>query len=242
MDAAAETDLDEATHSVGAAALVVWSDITCPWAHLAVHRLLAARRAAGLEGELSVDHRALPSELVSGRVRPKPAVDAEAAQLAELEPDAGWRPFADHEWTWPATTLPALEAVQAAKLQGPDASVALDAALRRAVFHDSRCISAVPVILDVAAGVDGLDVDELRAELRSGRPVREVWAQVDEAAASGITISPTVLLADGTRFENPGISSRRVSSDGSAKLVIDSDDPAIYLRLVERAMSAKEFD
>ncbi|MCA1690698.1 MAG: DsbA family protein, partial [Actinobacteria bacterium] len=35
--------------SIAAGTIVVYSDIGCPWAHLAVYRLHAARRRLGLE-------------------------------------------------------------------------------------------------------------------------------------------------------------------------------------------------
>src|SRR5204862_6927462 len=74
------------------------------------------------------------------------------------------RPF--HEW--PVTTLPALEAVQAAKTQSLRASEALDRALRRAFFGESRCISMRHVILEVAAKCDEVDHDALADALDHG--------------------------------------------------------------------------
>lgn len=49
------------------AALVVYSDVLCPWSTVAVLRLRAARARAGADGELALEHRALPLELLLDR-------------------------------------------------------------------------------------------------------------------------------------------------------------------------------
>ena len=69
--------------------IVVYSDIECPWAHIAVHRLHRERRRLGLDRELPVDHRAFPLELVNHQPTPKTILDAELPICEELEPDAG---------------------------------------------------------------------------------------------------------------------------------------------------------
>jgi len=46
--------------------------------------------------------------------------------MASVEPAAGWQLWQDKDWLYPSSTLPALEAIQAAKEQGLDASERLD--------------------------------------------------------------------------------------------------------------------
>lgn len=135
---------------VAAGTLVVYSDIACPWSHAAVYRLHETRRRLRLEGRVAFDHRAFPLELVNSRPTPRLELDAEIPVAGALAPRAGWQLWQAPASQYPVTTLPALEAVQAAKGQGLRASEELDRGLRRAFFGESRCISMRHVILEVA--------------------------------------------------------------------------------------------
>src|SRR4051794_3624603 len=106
--------------------IVVWSEIACPWATLAMHRLRAKRAELGLQGHVVLDHRAFPLELVNGRCTPKRILSAEVPVVGALAPEFGWQMWQAPNSEWPVTTVPALEAVQAAKEQSVDASEALD--------------------------------------------------------------------------------------------------------------------
>lgn len=216
--------------------LVVVSDIACPWAHIAVHRIGRELRSRGLDDELPLDHRAFPLELVDGHPTSKEALDPVIEIGMRIEPDAGWaRP--DDPWTFPVTTLPALEAVQAAKAQGPGLSAELDRMLRHAVFAEWRCVSVFPVVLDIAARVDGLDVDVLHEELRTGRPRAELWNDLDRLAAE-VPGSPTFVLPDGSVEFNPGI---ELEWHGDEP-VVTRDDPSAIADLVTRAMGMRRAD
>ena len=141
--------------------IVVYSDIGCPWAHVAVARLHAARERLGLDDAVRFDHRAFALELANERPTPWPTLQAETPVTGALEPDAGWQMWDAPPWTWPVSTLPALEAVQAAKQQSLRASEALDRALRRALFAQSRCVTMHHVILDVARHCADVDARAL---------------------------------------------------------------------------------
>lgn len=183
--------------------VVIWSDIGCPYAHAAVSRLHRVRTRLGLDGGIRFDHRAFPLELFNERPTPKPTVDEEVAELSPQEPDAGWQRWQRPDHEWPVTTLPALEAVQAAKAQGLRASEQLDRALRLAFFRDSRCISLRPVILDVAAACDALDRDELAAALDDGRARRTVVDHYETADDEGVKGSPHLFFPNGADVHNP---------------------------------------
>src|SRR5919199_1126426 len=135
---------------VASGTIVIFSDVACPWAHLAVYRLLEARRRLGLDGEVVLDHRAFPLELFNRRPTPRRIVGAEVPVVGGLDPAAGWQVWQGDLATWPVTSLPALEAVQAAKQQGLATSERLDRGLRLAFFGQSRCISMHHVVLEVA--------------------------------------------------------------------------------------------
>ncbi|SES33111.1 DsbA family oxidoreductase [Actinokineospora terrae] len=216
--------------------IVVYSDLNCSFAHLGVYRLHEARRRLGLAGRLWFDHRAFPLELFNHSVNERPGVDSEIAVVGALEPEAGWRLWQGPDWTYPVTTLPALEAVQAAKAQGLPESEALDLALRVAFWAGGRTISMRHVILDVARGTGVVDVTALAEALDDGRARRAVMDQFEAAGGGRVNCSPHVFLHDGTDEANPGVSARWVNGDfGVGFPVIDADDPAAYDRLLEHA-------
>ncbi len=87
----------------------IWSDIHCPWALVAIHRLRQAR--ARLGAEVVFIPRAWPLEWVNGRGTPLDIVSVEVAALASHEPDLFNRYRGS---SWPSTFLPAFELVAAA--------------------------------------------------------------------------------------------------------------------------------
>lgn len=216
--------------------IVVFSDLNCSFAHLAVHRLHEARRRLGLEGRLWFDHRCFPLELFNRTVNERPGVDSEVSVVGALDPSAGWRLWQGPDWTYPVTMLPALEAVQAAKAQSLHASEQLDLGLRRAFWAEGRCISMRHEILDVAASTGVVDVEALTEALDDGRARRAVMDQFEAARHGRVNCSPHVFLYDGTDIANPGVRVRWVNGDfGVGFPVIEADDPSVYTDLLARA-------
>ncbi|HEX6310505.1 MAG TPA: DsbA family protein [Acidimicrobiia bacterium] len=216
--------------------IAVWSDVGCPWAHLAVHRLHAARRRLGLDYVLTFEHRPFPLELVNERPTPRPTLAAEVPVIGALEPSAGWQVWQAPGWQWPVTTLPALEAVQAVAAQDVRAAEQLDRGLRVAFFAESRCISLRHVILEVASKCDGVDYEALGGALDDGVARRAVIARFEQVRASdAIKGSPHLFLPDGTDAHNPGIAMHWEGRAGEGFPVIDDDDPAVYDDLITRA-------
>jgi predicted DsbA family dithiol-disulfide isomerase len=208
--------------------IAVWSDLSCPWSHAVVWRLHDARRRLGLDGRVAFDHHAFPLELFNSEPTPRREREAEWPVAAGLAPRAGWRAWSGPDSAWPVTTLPPMEAVQAAKLQSLGASEALDRGLRRAFWADSRCISLRHVILEVANETDGIDVPALAAALDDGRARRALmddWAvaQGDEVRGAAHLFAP-----DGTNAQNPGIVIGWIGDDGAGggAAFVESDDPS----------------
>ena len=218
--------------------IIIFSDIWCSFAHIAVHRLHVTRSRLGLEGRVWFDHRAFPLELLNDSPSPRPGTDSEVARMASHEPDAGWQLWQAKDWLYPSTTLPALEAVQAAKEQGWHASEQLDRGLRRAFWAESRCISNRKVILDVAAQTGVIDVDALETALDDGRARRALAEQAAISRTDRVICSPHLFLPDGTDYPNPGISSRWVGTYGIGWPVVEKDDPSIYEEILKRAAAA----
>lgn len=217
--------------------VVVYSDVGCPWAHLAVYRFLACRRRLGLDGQVVLDHRAFPLEVFNGRPTPFRILAAEIPVVGALDPAAGWQVWQGDPSTWPVTTLLALEAVQAAKEQGLEASERLDRELRRALFGESRCVSMRHVILEAAQASD-LDADALAAALDDGRARKAVLEQKAVAEATEVKGSPHFFLPDGTGVHNPGIEMEWAGPHGVGFPVVHKDDPGVYDDLVRQAAAA----
>lgn len=186
----------------------IWSDIACPWSALAVTRLHAARAALGLELDVRLEHRSFSLELANGGAL-APA-DGEAVELLADEPELPAQPWSGAHGPWPRSVLPALAAVRATGTRedgAPEpsrlaAAEDLDWALRRALFAESRPLGTDDEVLAVAAGVPGVDLQALAAQLPRGRDlVAADWRLVPDLGIKG---SPYLRLAEGTTVFNPG--------------------------------------
>jgi predicted DsbA family dithiol-disulfide isomerase len=214
----------------------VWSDIACPWATVFVVRWHAACERAG--ASLPLDHHAFPLELLNERPTPKLILEAEIPVAGALVPDFEMRLWTARDFEWPVSTLLALEAVQAAKLQSVEAGAALDVALREAFFVDSRCISMRHIVLDVAHLTDGVDVDALAAALDDGRCRRTIADDLAVARSGRVKGSPHVFLPDGSDAHNPGITLHWEGKAGDGGYpIVDADDESVVDSLVARAAS-----
>ena len=214
----------------------VWSDIGCPWAHVAVWRLWDARRRLGLQDRVRFDHRVFPLELFNSQATPRNELEPEMPACASLAPRAGWQAWSAPGWEWPATMLPAMEAVQAAKEQGLAVSEALDRGLRGAFWGESRCISLRHVILEVASETDGLDLASLAEALDSGRARRRMFDDWEIAKTDAVQGSPHLFTSDGWNAQNPGVEATWAQGgDGVWVPTIVGDEPAVYEEIVRRA-------
>ncbi|TCO50698.1 DsbA family oxidoreductase [Actinocrispum wychmicini] len=183
----------------------VWSDLLCPFAHVAIHRLTAARDRLGLDVRL--DHHTFALELFNGP-HPRPGTDSEAVGLGQIAPEAGFRLWSAADWLYPSTVLLAAEAVHAAKAQGLGPAEDLDRALRKAFWLESKSIGHRQVILDVAAETSTVDVIALATALDEGKYRSHVMADHKVAQTDDVTGSPHLFLPDGSSVHNPGIDVR----------------------------------
>jgi predicted DsbA family dithiol-disulfide isomerase len=221
---------------VAAGTLLIYSDIACPWATLALAGLWEARERLGLADRVRFDHRAFPLELFNSRPHPRAGLDAEIPVIGALAPDFTWSVWRRRPEEYPVTTLLPLEAVQAAKEQSVAASEQLDLALRRAFFSDSRCISLRSEIEQAAKACADLDLTALMDALDEGRARRAVidqWRAAD--TDDRIKGSPHVFLPDGSDSHNPGVAMHMQGEHGRGFPVIDSFDGSVYGDLIKRA-------
>ncbi|MFC4942142.1 DsbA family oxidoreductase [Pseudonocardia sp. GCM10023141] len=211
----------------------VWSDLLCPFSYVAVLRLRRARARLGLDAQVRLEHHTFPLELFDGP-HPRRGTDTEAVALGAIEPEAAFRVWTAPDDQYPHTVLLAAEAVHAASAQSPVAGEDLDLALRRAFWTDSRSISHRQVILDVAATVPAVDVDELATALDSGTFRSAITADWAVARTDAIPASPTLRFADGTTISNPGIAVHWDGPWASGFPVVDADDITVYDALLTR--------
>lgn len=215
--------------------IIIYSDSWCAFGHLAVYRLHRARRRLGLEDVISFDHRAFPLELLNGNPGCRPGSDSEVPSVGACDPDAGWQLWQDKDWLYPSTSLPALEAVQAAKEQGLRASEDLDLGIRRAFWAESRCISNRKVILEVAAATKTVDAHQLETAMEEGRGRAALAEQTRVARSDLVHCSPHIFLPDGSDWANPGLQVDWVGDWGVGFPHIIQDDPTVYDQMLSRS-------
>ena len=217
--------------------IVVYGDIGCPWAHLAVYRLHRARARQGLQNAVRFDNRAFPLEIFNERPTPRLTLDAEIAVAGGLDPEAGWQLWTGLPHEYPDTTLPAMEAVEVAKEQSLAAAEELDRALRVAFFGESRPISMRHEIVAVARACPTVDADAVLDGLDSGRARRALIEQKQVAESDEVRGSPHLFLPDGTDVHNPGIEMDWHGKRGGFP-IIKSDDASVYDEIVRAAAAS----
>lgn len=112
---------------------------------------------------------------------------------ASAEPSLGIRPWVTAE-RYPASSIPALLAAQAAKRQGEEASEIFHFSLFRTFLIDNRDISDVAVLEEVALRV-GLDLDRFRIDLKDPRVKEAVYAEhLDAVDRLKVEAVPTVII------------------------------------------------
>jgi predicted DsbA family dithiol-disulfide isomerase len=214
----------------------VWSDLLDPFAHLALHRFRQAREGLGVA--VAVEHRTFALELFNGP-HPRRGTDTEAVGVGQAAPELEWRVWTAPDDLYPHTVLLAAEAVHAAQAQSLEAGEALDLALRRAFWTDSRSIAHGAVILEIAAEVRaagaGLDVAVVAAALDDGRHRRDVSADHVVARSEVIQGSATFRFPDGTAVSNPGTEVTWAGPWAAGFPVITDHDPAAFEALLRRA-------
>lgn len=137
--------------------IVVYADVTCPFTHAGLRRVVAERSRRGLDGDVLFVVRAWPLEVVNGDpLDPRHVAEEIAALRAEVAPDlfAGF-----DESAFPSTSLPALSLTSAAYAVSPELGEVAALRLRTAIFEEGRDVSRPDVLAEVAGEV-GVDVPD----------------------------------------------------------------------------------
>lgn len=215
--------------------ICLFSDVVCGWATVTLSRFRRARSELDPDARVRIDHRPFLLEDLNRSAVPKRSLDAQIPVLGSLEPDLGWSEWQGPPHTWPASSLLANEAVQAAKRQGLAAAEELDWALRMAFFRDSVCIALHHEVEAVARACPSVDADRLMGDLERGTARAVVWAEHRDHREV-VEGSPHVFLADGSDAHNPGVEFHWNGDPGRGFPVIDADDPSAVADLLERSL------
>lgn len=215
--------------------IAIYSDLSCAFAHLCVHRLQQARSRLRLN--VRFVHRPFILEEVNEFPIPKTFLDSEVPQIAALDIEAGWRVWTEPPETWPVSTLLAMEAVRAARRQGPTAHEQLDRALRLAFFQEHLCISLRHVVLRVAETCPAVNAEQLALDLDRGAARAGLIADHREALRF-VKGSPQLFFADGSTVHNPGIRVEWLGEQGVGYPDAAMFDADIHADLIRHAAGA----
>lgn len=217
--------------------IVMFSDLTCPFAHVALHRLFEARTRLGLDDTVRIDHHVFPIELLNNTPGTRHGSDSEIPVLGAIEPDAGWQTWQAPDYHYPNTVLLSFEAVQAVKSQSIALSERFDRALRHAFWAQSRPIHLHHELHAIAATIEGLDLEQLDHELRHGTHRHRIFDDLDIVRSGTVAMSPHLFLPDGTNVANPGITVHWQGPWAAGFPVIDHDDLTIHETLLANAQT-----
>ncbi len=156
----------------------VFADITCPFTHVGLKRVV--EHVDALDDPPGVYVRAWPLEWVNGTGLDADAVDAKSSALRD---QLGVDDFSGFDATrWPVTTVPALELAAAAYEASCATGLAVSLDLRSALFEHGLDVSDRRVLADIAE----------RHHVALPRPddTARVRADYDEGRRRGVAGSP----------------------------------------------------
>lgn len=173
--------------------VVVYQDVLCAWCFIAEQRLHAVQRELGdllrwksRPFPLRV-HEALPSaKELAGWVK----------DLAEAQKEPEGSALREDLWTSgdpPRSSLPALAALEAARLQGASARHALARALQRAALEQGVNVTRSDVVFELAATV-GLEMNRFSAAFQSPETHQLILQEHRMAKERGVRGVPTVVI------------------------------------------------
>jgi len=163
--------------------LEVFADITCPFTHIGLKRVV--RELVELD-QFEIVVRAWPLEWVNGAPLEAAAVKA---KIAALHDQLGTNDFSNfREDAWPTTTVPALNLAAAAFDVDLSTGLAVSLALRDALFEEGQNVGD-PAVLSLVASQFGLEPPSNEVDAR-------VQADYDEGQRRGVRGSPDFWLGD----------------------------------------------
>jgi predicted DsbA family dithiol-disulfide isomerase len=176
--------------------LVLYEDPLSPWCLVAEHRIRAALEdVAATFGPLRLE----PFPL---RVEPRAPSPSERRTLARVARRAAKEPEAARTTPelWlsmdpPLTTIPALNALAAARMQGVAREEALRCAIREAGLVRGINVTRPDVLYELA-GAAGLDMERFAGALAAPATERRVRETFEEALEKGIDVAPALVIGE----------------------------------------------
>jgi predicted DsbA family dithiol-disulfide isomerase len=176
--------------------LILYEDPLSPWCLVAERRILTALE--DVEGAFG----ALQLEPYPTRLEPRAMTKAERRALARAARKAAREPEAaavtDDLWLSPdppLTSIPALTALAAARLQGPGREAALRHAIREASLVRGLNVARTDVLLELAERA-GLDLHRFAGALAAPATERRVREVHERAFDKGIRGAPALVIGD----------------------------------------------
>jgi predicted DsbA family dithiol-disulfide isomerase len=186
--------------------IVVYQDVLCAWCYLADRRLEIVRREIGEAVRWTSRPYAL--RLKDAQPSPQEIHDwVEQVEQAKREPDG--RELSKDLWLSadpPRSSVPALAALEAARLQGADAAAQLARYMQRAALQHGLNVARPDVTLELASSV-GLDMNRFVTAWRSPQTRQLVLEEHRLASARGVKGVPTLVI--GGRWMLSGLRATR---------------------------------
>lgn len=196
----------------------VFADITCPFTHVGLRRLVRHRESVG-RNDVVLRVRAWPLELVNGEPLTGEFVEEEIQALREtVAPDL----FGGFDaGCFPGTSMPALALAASAYARDDRTGEHVSLALRTALFENGSDISDTGVRAAIARSV-GLDAPGPDAQ----QPVLRDW---HEGRRRGVKGSPHFFVDD-RGFFCPTLDIRRI--DGHLQVELDREAFARFVAVI----------
>ena len=175
--------------------ITVYQDVLCAWCYLAESRLEALRQEFGD----AVRWKVRPYPL---RIQETPPSErelrglAEEVERAQREADPLARRISRDIWIGgdpPRSSVPALAALEAARLQGPQAHTFLARAMQRAALEQGVNVTRTDVVFELASRV-GLAMNDFSAAYHSEETRKLILNEHKLAASRGVKGVPTLVI------------------------------------------------
>jgi predicted DsbA family dithiol-disulfide isomerase len=174
--------------------ITVYQDVLCAWCYVAEVRLEQVRRELGdafrwrrRPYALRVKDSLPTKRELKGWIR--------EVNTACKEPEGGL--LTPALWTQPQpprSSVPALQALEAARLQGPELHQALGLSMQRAALEQGIDVTRSDVLYELACHV-GLNMNRFSAAFATGQCRRLVLQEHKLASERGVRGVPTVVIA-----------------------------------------------
>ena len=175
--------------------ITVYQDVLCAWCYLADLRFEALRQE--LHGVVQWRARPYALRVVDALPTAKERnALVEEVQRARAEADPAARLLSTELWTSsdaPRSSVPALAALEAARLQGPAARTALFRTMQRAALEQGVNVTRTDVIFELANRV-GLKMNAFAAAFGSAQTRELVMEEHRLAAGRGVKGVPTLVI------------------------------------------------